>query len=67
MPGGVKPGFSCPATVPAAIATFIKQAGHKPRGASAANGAWQFSQSFCVSIFSYPLLKESAAPVTNYF
>src|ERR1017187_4176898 len=25
MPGGVKPGFSCPATVPVAIATFGKR------------------------------------------
>ena len=36
------------------IANFIKQAGHSPRGASAASGAWQFWQSLRVSIFLPP-------------
>ena len=53
MLGGVKPGFSGPATVPVAIATFIRQAGHRPRGASAASGAWQFWQSFSIFLPPY--------------
>ena len=69
MAGGVKRWVLVPpAAVPVAIATFIRQAGHRPCGASAASGAWQFWQRFCVSIFCIlPVTERIAGAVVTGF